>query len=193
MIQDKYIEQFVHILQSVRLTEKHGEEIGNYTKIIEVLVSRFQSVRSRKGQVFMIGNGGSAAIAGHMTADFMKNGGVRTCSLYDSAVLTCLGNDYGYEYVFSKQLEFLMGKKDLLVCISSSGNSRNILNAIGAAEEKKAEIITFTGFKPDNEARGRGDFNVYVPMEQYGMVESIHNLMLQQVVDILMLKIWEEK
>lgn len=121
-----------------------------------------------------------------MTADFMKNGGMKTYSLYDNAVTTCMGNDYGYEYIFSRPLEFLLNSDDLLVVISSSGNSKNICNAIDVAKDIGSEIITFTGFHSDNYAKQTGDINVYVPCEKYGIVESIHNLMLQQVVDLIM-------
>ncbi len=99
---------------------------------------------------------------------------------------TCMGNDYAYEYIFSRPLEFLVREGDLLVAVSSSGNSRNILDAIRVTREKKASVITFTGFRADNRARQLGDINVHVPCEKYGIVESIHNLMLQEVVDVIM-------
>lgn len=136
--------------------------------------------------MFFIGNGGSSAIASHMTADFMKNGGMNTYSLYDAAVTTCVGNDYGYEYIFSKPMEFLVKEGDLIVAISSSGNSANIVNAIKTAQNKQATVITFTGFDSDNSAKQMGDFNLYVPSRKYGIVESVHNLILQQIVDLIM-------
>ena len=151
-----------------------------------VILEAFIKSKRRKSQLFFIGNGGSSAIASHMTADFMKNGGMRTYSLYDNAMLTCMGNDYGYGYVFSKPLEYLLQPDDLLVAISSSGNSQNIVKAIEVAKKKRAKVITFTGFKPDNRVKQMGDINVYVPCEKYGMVESIHNLILQQIVDEIM-------
>ena len=77
-------------------------------------------------------------------------------------------------------------KGDLLVAISSSGNSQNIIRAIDMAEKSGGNVITFTGFKEDNAARKLGAINVYVPCSNYGLVESIHNLMLQQVVDEIM-------
>ena len=83
-------------------------------------------------------------------------------------------------------MEFLVKKGDLLVAISSSGNSPNIINAIETAKAKGAEVITFTGFLPDNRAKQEGDLNIYVPCEKYGIVESIHNLILQQIVDTIM-------
>lgn len=158
----------------------------DYENGITKTVACFTEHKRRETQIFFIGNGGSSAIASHMTADFMKNGGMKTYSLYDNAVTTCMGNDYGYEYIFSRPLEFLIREGDLLVAISSSGNSPNIINAIKVAKEKGAKIVTLTGFKPDNKAVKMGDINIYVPCEKYGIVESIHNLILQQVVDIIM-------
>ncbi len=83
-------------------------------------------------------------------------------------------------------MEFLVREGDLLVAISSSGNSANIINAIETARMKGADVITFTGFEANNKAKQLGDVNVYVPCRKYGIVESIHNLMLQQVVDLIM-------
>jgi len=150
------------------------------------LVKYFISTKLTQKKVFFIGNGGSAAISSHMIADFMKNGGMKTCSLYDNAMITCMGNDYGYEQVFSKPLEILGNQGDLLVAISSSGNSKNIVNALEIAKQKKMKTITFTGFKNNNQVKKMGDYNVYVPACHFGIVESIHNLLLQQIVDVIL-------
>lgn len=158
----------------------------SYDEGIKLLVDTFTRYKERKSQLFFIGNGGSSAIASHMTADFMKNGGMNTYSLYDNAVTTCMGNDYGYEYIFSRPMEFLVGEGDLVVAISSSGNSTNIINAVQVAKKKQASVITFTGFQSDNSAKQLGDINIYVPCEKYGIVESVHNLILQQIVDMIM-------
>ena len=160
-----------------------SEEITDYEDIMKKLVDIFSEVKKQGKCLFFIGNGGSSAIASHMTADFMKNGGMKTYSLYDSAVTTCMGNDYGYEYVFSRPLSFLGNRDDMLIAVSSSGNSENIILAIEAAHERGMKVLTITGFKPDNRARAAGDFNIYVPCCEYGQVESIHCLILQQVVD----------
>lgn len=165
--------------------QSKNDEIKEYNDGISLLLDTFSKHKERGSKVFFIGNGGSAAIAGHMTADFMKNGGMRTIGLYDSAAATCLSNDYGYEYVFSKQLEFMADIGDLLVAISSSGNSENIVNGIVAGKNRGAEIITFTGFNRDNKCSRMGDINVYVPCRVYGKVETIHVLILQQIVDLL--------
>ena len=149
------------------------------------LSEKFSAVRNSDGVAYFIGNGGSAGIALHMTVDFLKNGRMRTCDMLNPTVLTCLGNDFGYEYVFSKQLEIMARTGDLLVAISSSGESKNILNAVAAAREKHCHVITLSGFKPDNTLSKLGDLNVYVPSMRYGAVESVHNMILQDVVDSL--------
>lgn len=181
----EYVNQLEQCLQDTQVCDREGTACQNYEEAMQKLVEMFSKIKEAGKQVFFVGNGGSAAIASHMTADFMKNGGMRTYSLYDNSVTTCMGNDYGYEYIFSRPLEFLAEEGDLLVAISSSGNSQNIVNAVQAGEDKNMQIITFSGFRRENRINGRGDLNVHVPVEHYGIVESIHNLILQQIVDVI--------
>lgn len=181
-----YIEELIEKLYGTTIQTKAEGECSVYQDGLQVLLDVFSKHKENQSMLFFIGNGGSSAIASHMTADFMKNGGMNTYSLYDNAVTTCMGNDYGYEYIFSKPMEFLVREGDLVVAISSSGNSPNIINGIVTARKKKAEVITFTGFSEDNRAKQLGDVNLYVPCAKYGIVESIHNLILQQIVDLIM-------
>ncbi len=181
-----YIEELIEKLYGTTIQTKAEGECSVYQGGLQVLLDVFSKHKENQSILFFIGNGGSSAIASHMTADFMKNGGMNTYSLYDNAVTTCMGNDYGYEYIFSKPMEFLVREGDLVVAISSSGNSPNIINGIVTARKKKAEVITFTGFSEDNRAKQLGDVNLYVPCTKYGIVESIHNLILQQIVDLIM-------
>jgi D-sedoheptulose 7-phosphate isomerase len=183
---NQYISELIQKLEATEVWLKADRKADSYNDGIEQLLDIFTKHKEAGTQLFFIGNGGSSAIASHMTADFMKNGGMNTYSLYDNAVTTCMGNDYGYEYIFSRPMEFLVHENDLVVAISSSGNSQNIVNAIETAKNRNADVITFTGFKPDNKAKKLGDVNVYVPSEKYGIVESIHNLILQQLVDMIM-------
>ncbi len=185
-MKDKYMEELIKKIQDTEVWIKNENKCADYSVGIQLLLERFTEHKKNGSQVFFIGNGGSSAIASHMTADFMKNGGMKTYSLYDNAVTTCMGNDYGYEYIFSKPLEFLLNPDDLVVAISSSGNSKNICNAINVAHDRNAEIITFTGFHPDNYVKQAGHINVYVPCEKYVIVESIDNRVLQQIVDLIM-------
>jgi len=97
-----------------------------------------------------------------------------------------MGNDFGYDHTFSNPIELLGNKNDLLVTISSSGNSPNIIHAIHIAKEKEMKVLTLSGFAMDNQSRQLGDINIYAPIHHYGIVESIHNLLLQQIVDFIM-------
>lgn len=180
-----YVEELIEKLYGTTVQMKSVTS-SLYEDGLQMLLDVFLKHKERYSMLFFIGNGGSSAIASHMTADFMKNGGMNTYSLYDSSVLTCMGNDYGYASVFSRPMEFLVNERDLVVAVSSSGNSPNIVSAIETAKKKKTMVMTFTGFKRDNRAKQMGDINVYVPCEKYGIVESIHNLILQQIVDMIM-------
>lgn len=183
---NQYISELIEKLEQTEIWKEDIEKTSNYEEGIKTLVEMFTWHKRKQSNVFFVGNGGSAAIAIHMAADFMKNGGMNTYSLYDSAVTTMIGNDYGYEYIFSKPMGFLLKEDDLVVAISSSGNSKNIVNAIDEAKRKNAKVITFTGFEENNVAKQLGDINVYVPCRKYGIVESLHNLILQQIVDVIM-------
>ena len=108
-------------------------------------------------KIIFIGNGGSAGIASHLAIDFSKNGGLRALAFNDPSALTCLGNDLGYENVFAKQLEFHARPGDLLIAISSSGTSPNILGAVKAARARDCKVVTFSGFTEDNDLRRTGD------------------------------------
>ena len=110
---------------------------------------------------------------------------MRTYNLYGASTITCISNDLTYEYVFCKQLEMLAGRGDVLISISSSGESENIVKAIETMRKQGGGVLTLTGFKEQNRIRRMGDWNVYIPVEHYGMVESIHNLILQQIVDMI--------
>lgn len=182
----EYITELISKLEQTSITIREQNRKLKYDEGIQKLVDIFTKHKREQTNLFFIGNGGSSAIASHMTADFMKNGGMNTYNLYDNAVTTCMGNDYGYEYIFSRPLDFLLKENDLLVAISSSGNSQNIINAIEVAQKKQVDVITFTGFIEENKAKQLGKINVYVPSNKYGIVESIHNLMLQQIVDMIM-------
>ena len=90
---DQYITELIQTLEQTRVYVKENKELG-YESGMQILVECFTRHKEKDTQIFFIGNGGSSAIASHMTADFMKNGGMKTYSLYDNAVTTCIGNDY---------------------------------------------------------------------------------------------------
>ncbi|MBF8262489.1 MAG: hypothetical protein HW387_154 [Parachlamydiales bacterium] len=135
------------------------------------------------GIVYVVGNGGSAGIASHFCTDLMKCLQVPSQTLYDSNVMTCLANDIGYENVFSYSLQRLLKPHDLLVAISSSGKSPNILNAVYVARARHTPVITLSGFAEANPLRTLGHLNFWIDRPDYGIVESAHFFLLHTIVD----------
>lgn len=137
-----------------------------------------------ENRIFFIGNGGSAGIASHAAIDYSKNGGFPALALTDGAALTCLGNDFGYEEVFARQLEFHARRGDVLMAVSSSGASANILKAVAAARARGCRVVTFSGFSPGNPLRRLGDVNFHVDNGEYGFVEIFHLTLIHAVLDL---------
>jgi len=134
-------------------------------------------------KVMVIGNGGSASIASHIAVDLWKNGGVKALCFNDSSQLTCLSNDCGYEHVFEIPINMFAEKGDVLIAISSSGKSPNILLAADAALKKGCVLITMTGFGEKNPLRKKGGVNFFVPSDGYGYVETVHAALCHALVD----------
>lgn len=146
----------------------------------------FRDLRVSERKAIFIGNGGSAAIASHMAVDFWKNAGIRAISFNDPSQLTCLSNDEGYENVFSIPITFFAEPGDLIIAISSSGMSRNILNAVDAASDKNCRSITLSGFRQDNPLKAKGDINFFIDHCSYGIVESAHAVICHYMLDTLL-------
>ncbi|MCB1107760.1 MAG: SIS domain-containing protein [Chlamydiia bacterium] len=140
-------------------------------------------IREKDGTVFVVGNGGSAGIASHFAIDLLNALKIPAQTLYDPNTVTCIANDYGYEEVFSRPLDLLLKPNDLLICISSSGKSQNILNSGIVAQSKDIPIITLSGFEPHNPLRSLGNLNFYLPVVDYGLVEMGHFFLLHSVID----------
>lgn len=153
---------------------------------IEQIITDVRLAHARNNKIMVIGNGGSAAIASHIATDYAKNGGFRTQAFNDGATLTCLGNDLGYDQVFAAQVRLFAQAGDLLIAISSSGQSPNILSAVDAACAAGCRIVTLSGFLPDNPLRGLGDVNLYVASNRYGFVELSHMSLCHMVLDFAM-------
>ena len=141
------------------------------------------TTHSRRGIVYVIGNGGSAGIASHFSNDLMKALKIASQTFYDSNLMTCLANDLGYEEVFSYPLERVLKPEDLLVAISSSGKSKNILNAAQIACVRKVPMITLSGFSSDNPLRAMGLLNFWINRVDYGLVETAHFFILHTIID----------
>ncbi len=139
-----------------------------------------------KGLIFFCGNGASATMAEHMSHDWFQNAQVNTTTCSETAHITAISNDVSYEDVFSYRINRILSEKDMLVGISSSGNSPNIVKAMNAARRKGAYTISISGKGADNKIRRMGDLNFYVPLETYGEVESSHALLLHTALDFFL-------
>jgi D-sedoheptulose 7-phosphate isomerase len=134
-------------------------------------------------RIYFIGNGASAMMASHFAADACKNAGLSAMAFNDASLLTAIGNDVTFDEIFALPLGRLARAGDLVVAISSSGNSPNILRALDQARSMAMQIVTLTGKGADNRARARGDLNFYVPADRYGWVECAHQLILHYWLD----------
>ena len=156
-------------------------------KFIKTL-NLFLNLKKKKKKILIFGNGGSAAMASHFSVDMTKIGQIRTVNFNESDLITCFANDYGYENWVSKAINFYFDKGDIIVLISSSGESQNMINAAKLLKRKKIKLITFTGFKSSNRLKKYGDLNFWVNSKIYNHVENIHQFLLLMLTDLVALK-----
>ena len=141
--------------------------------------------KTNNKKIFIFGNGGSAAIASHFTIDMLKNTKIRCVNFNEASTITCLSNDFGYENWVKKSIEYNFDKGDVVIIISSSGESKNMINACKYAKKKKLSLITLTGFKKENSVSKLGLVNFWVDSKIYNHVENTHQFLLLTVVDSL--------
>ena len=137
-------------------------------------------------KTIIVGNGGSSAIASHFSVDLTKNAGVRCINFNEADLITCFSNDYGFEQWVAKAIEFYGDEGDVLIAISSSGSSENMINGCKAARDQNfSSVITFSGFNSSNTLHQLGDVNVWVDSKAYNYVENIHQIWLLAIVDLV--------
>lgn len=136
-------------------------------------------------KIIIIGNGGSAAMASHVAVDFTKAAGIRAVNFNEADLITCFANDYGYEQWVAKALEAYADSGDMVILISSSGKSQNILNGAKKAKNMGLSVITVSGFSSDNPLQKLGGLNLWVDSSEYNIVEMTHHIWLVSIVDYL--------
>jgi D-sedoheptulose 7-phosphate isomerase len=181
---DKYYEKMKWLMDSVEVTGSSLKKVG-FSRGIYKAADLIKKRTSSGKKLIFIGNGASAAISSHQATDFWKNGRMRAIAFNDAALITCLSNDVGYAHVFKKSIEMFADQGDILIAISSSGKSENIIRGVRAAREKGCGIITLSGFKTDNPLKRMGDINFYVPSGQYGHVEILHHSICHCVLEYI--------
>jgi D-sedoheptulose 7-phosphate isomerase len=181
----EYRQKLAQTVLDMSATDMAGNSI-DYAGGIDWCAQAMQKAGAANKKVMIVGNGGSAGIASHLAVDIWKNGKVRCTAFNDSSLLTCISNDIGYHEVFSKPIEAFADQGDMLMAISSSGSSVNILNAVHAARAKGCSVVTFSGMAEDNPLKALGDINFFVPSYSYGFVEILHTAIIHNILDAKM-------
>ncbi|MCP5106390.1 MAG: SIS domain-containing protein [bacterium] len=143
------------------------------------------TVKENGNKIIFAGNGASAAISSHCALDFTKQAGINAVTFNESSFITAFSNDYGYTLWIQKALEFYIRPGDVVVLISSSGNSENVVNAATYARSVGNTIITFTGFNEDNPLKSLGDINFWLDSKAYNIIECTHMIWLTTVIDLI--------
>ena len=171
------------LLANCRATDENGAAVDIDAALCGWRDAAFQCREG--GEIVFVGNGASASMASHCAADIMKNASICTRLFTDVSMITAMGNDEGYENVFMMPIRLCMKRNDLLVAISSSGRSPNILKAVEAARDRGALVATLSAFDEDNPLRGLGNWNFFVATHSYGLAESCHAAILHYWMDML--------
>ena len=159
------------------------------SKLIDQSVKLIQKSIHKKSKVYIVGNGGSASIASHVSVDFAKIARIPSATFNNSNLITCFANDYGYENWVVEAIKAYTNNNDLIILISSSGTSKNIVNAAQYCKSNKIDLITLSGFNKDNPLSKLGNINFHIDSNKYNYIEMSHHIILLALVDIFAKKI----
>ena len=164
------------------LVKPNEETVEKLAEVADLL----KNVNSAGKKTLIFGNGGSAAIASHFSVDLTKNAGLRCVNFNEADLITCFANDYGFERWVEKAVDFYGDEGDLLIVISSSGSSKNMLNGVKAARNGNFQaVVTLSGFAENNPLSQLGDINLWINSRAYNFVENIHQIWLLAIVDLI--------
>ncbi len=172
-----FLKDYLKKLSELMIDYNH-KDLSNIVKILK-------QVKKNKKKVILVGNGGSAAMASHVSVDLTKMCKIRSINFNEADLLTCFSNDYGYENWVQKALSFYADKGDLLICISSSGQSKNIVNGANFAKKIGCKVITLTGFNKTNKVKKIGHINLWLDSKNYNLIEMTHHIWLLSIVDYI--------
>jgi D-sedoheptulose 7-phosphate isomerase len=178
--------EFERVMASTQVTDAEGASC-DVEQTVARLVLLLKELRADGRRMYVIGNGGSAGVAAHAVTDFLNVGKLRASTLHDPSLFSCMSNDYGYDVAFARILATLAASRDVLIAISSSGQSANIRNAAVEMRKLGGQVVTLSGFKRDNPLRSLGDLNFWLDSSDYGMVEIGHQFVLHNIADRLRL------
>ena len=146
---------------------------------------KYQRAFNEYRRIVVLGNGGSSAVASHVSQDYMKFQGKKVSILSDPSMITMLTNDFGYDWAYQKFLEYFVESDTLVVIMSSGGESQNMINCLQWCESEGVDYGVLTGFNPENKIRTMAKnalWNYYINSDDYGVVECVHQIFLHGVV-----------
>jgi len=176
----KYFNTYFSIIKN-SINSIDPSELGEISNLI------MQASKLRK-KIIIVGNGGSASIASHLTIDLINVAKIKSMNFNETSMITCFSNDYGYENWIVKALDCYANNGDVAIFISSSGQSMNIINGLNKAKEIGLSTITLSGFLKDNPLSSMGDINLWVDSKEYNVVELTHQIWLLSIVDYIIMK-----
>ena len=169
----------------------HNSILKSDIKKLEKATLLIKRTSQKKKTIFVCGNGGSAAIANHYVCDYLKflrqksNLKPKVISLSSNIeTITAISNDINYDQVFKYQAESLFEKNDLLIIISSSGNSKNIKEVLKFAKQRKVKVIGFSGFD-GGFLKKKSDISIHVDAKNYGISEDAHHILMHVMLQYL--------
>jgi len=166
--------------------KKIGFHLNNLNeKDFFALVKLTKQTSRKKKKIILVGNGGSAAMSSHVSVDLTKQCGIRAINFNEADLITCFGNDYGYENWIKEALNKYYDKGDLVILISSSGNSRNHIEAAQFCKKKKIKLVTFTGFNGKNKLSKFGILNFFLNSKNFNQIEMVHHIWLLLLCDYI--------
>jgi len=149
------------------------------------LVAKIRYSKSLGGRLIFAGNGASASISSHCALDYTKQGKMNSICFSSDAFITALANDYGYDRWLTEAIKCYANKEDLVILISSSGRSPNIVSAAEYCKCSDIDVVTLTGFENDNPLKTLGDLNFWVNSKSYNIIECTHMFWLMSACDLL--------
>lgn len=154
-------------------------------KLLVKIAKLFISIKKKNKKIIILGNGGSSAIASHVSVDLTKTANIRSINFNEADLITCLSNDFGYENWMAKAIEFYGNRGDLVILVSSSGKSKNIIKAAKISKSNNLKVLTLSGFSKNNPLRKIGDFNLWVESNNYNLIETTHQTWLLSIIDYI--------
>ncbi len=168
----KYLDEISKVLSQ-------NKKSLEFNKALKMLLK----IKKSKKKVMIFGNGGSASIASHFSSDLTNISKIKCINFNEANLITCFANDFGFENWIKRTLEHFYEKGDLLILISSSGESLNMIKAANFAVKNKLDLITLTGFSKQNSLRKKGKVNFWVDSKKYNIIENTHQIILLSLVD----------